>query len=504
MANEIKITIGADTKKADQAVKGFRKRLDAVSKKAKVAGVAFGAMGGAGVVAIKGFAEAALVQQRAMDTLATVMGNAGESFDDMEDHIMSTTAALQKKTNYGDEAQLRVLAQLVPMLGSTEDALAALPAIMDVAAVTGKDFESTVMTMGPVLAGLTNTVRGTSLQFDKSQGPMERVAAIIKDLGGAAEAQADPFTQMSNAMGDLKESIGMQLLPVIKPLVGAVQSFAERLQAANPRLIKIAALVLAGATAFGLIMGPILLLIGFLPAIAAGFAMVSVAMGPITLVVLGIAAAIAAIIVVWKSWDRITRAFSATLDFIKDAFNSKIGWLLPGGALIKAILFIKDSWRSVWEGIKSTFKSITDGIMNIATKFKDGFVDAFRGMKDIVMGIWDVLVSGVKGYINTLISGVNFIIRAVNRIKIPSFFGFGGMSMNIAEVRPMAKGGIVTRPTMALLGESGPEAVVPLGAGGTIAGGIVVNITGNHITGEMELDRLVRRAITSAGVRGAF
>ena len=136
--------------------------------------------------------------------------------------------------------------------------------------------------------------------------------------------------------------------------------------------------------------------------------------------------------------------------------------------------------------------------------FKESFAEAFRGMKTIVLGIWDVLVSGVKGYINTLISGVNFIIRAVNRIKIPSMFGFGGMSMNIAEVRPMAKGGIVTRPTMALLGESGPEAVVPLGAGGGIAGGSVVNITGNHITGEMELDRLVRRAITSAGVRGAF
>jgi hypothetical protein len=34
--------------------------------------------------------------------------------------------------------------------------------------------------------------------------------------------------------------------------------------------------------------------------------------------------------------------------------------------------------------------------------------------------------------------------------------------------------------------------------------GITVNITGNNITGEIELDRLVRRAITSAGVRGAI
>ena len=32
----------------------------------------------------------------------------------------------------------------------------------------------------------------------------------------------------------------------------------------------------------------------------------------------------------------------------------------------------------------------------------------------------------------------------------------------------LAKGGIVTKPTMALIGESGPEAVVPLGAGGAM------------------------------------
>ena len=32
---------------------------------------------------------------------------------------------------------------------------------------------------------------------------------------------------------------------------------------------------------------------------------------------------------------------------------------------------------------------------------------------------------------------------------------------------------------------------------------VVVNITGNQITGELDLDRIVRRAITSAGARGA-
>jgi hypothetical protein len=46
--------------------------------------------------------------------------------------------------------------------------------------------------------------------------------------------------------------------------------------------------------------------------------------------------------------------------------------------------------------------------------------------------------------------------------------------MNIPR---MASGGIVTSPTLALIGEAGPEAVVPLGNGGGM-GGITINISG--------------------------
>ena len=41
----------------------------------------------------------------------------------------------------------------------------------------------------------------------------------------------------------------------------------------------------------------------------------------------------------------------------------------------------------------------------------------------------------------------------------------------------MANGGIVTSPTLALIGEAGPEAVVPLGKGGGM-GDVTINISG--------------------------
>lgn len=45
----------------------------------------------------------------------------------------------------------------------------------------------------------------------------------------------------------------------------------------------------------------------------------------------------------------------------------------------------------------------------------------------------------------------------------------------------LANGGIVDSPTLALIGESGPEAVVPLGRGGGM-GNVTVNVNGGFST----------------------
>jgi len=69
-------------------------------------------------------------------------------------------------------------------------------------------------------------------------------------------------------------------------------------------------------------------------------------------------------------------------------------------------------------------------------------------------------------------------------------------SGRIPRDRPggMALGGIVRRPTMALLGEAGPEAVIPLSGGGGIGGGRV-NVTINNpvVTDESMLREMARQ-----------
>ena len=87
--------------------------------------------------------------------------------------------------------------------------------------------------------------------------------------------------------------------------------------------------------------------------------------------------------------------------------------------------------------------------------------------------------------------------KLYNPDKIPSWSAesnkfFPGTSMSDASKKPkMGIGGIVTRPTSAIIGEAGPEAVIPLNRSGL--GGITVinNIQGSVLT-QSELSLIIR------------
>jgi hypothetical protein len=68
-------------------------------------------------------------------------------------------------------------------------------------------------------------------------------------------------------------------------------------------------------------------------------------------------------------------------------------------------------------------------------------------------------------------------------------FNFGGIS-----IPGFANGGIVTGPTLAMVGEKGPEAIVPLSQMGAMGGGVTVNVTGGLAT-SAEIGQAVVNAI---------
>jgi phage-related protein len=72
-----------------------------------------------------------------------------------------------------------------------------------------------------------------------------------------------------------------------------------------------------------------------------------------------------------------------------------------------------------------------------------------------------------KGMINGIITGINALIKGLNKLKvdIPDWvpgIGGGKLGFNIPLIPKLAKGGIVDKATLAMVGEAGKEAVMPL------------------------------------------
>ena len=67
----------------------------------------------------------------------------------------------------------------------------------------------------------------------------------------------------------------------------------------------------------------------------------------------------------------------------------------------------------------------------------------------------------------------------------------------------LASGGIVTSPTMALIGEAGPEAVIPLSRGGGFGGGITITVNNaGSVIAEADLVSSIRNALLQAQNNG--
>jgi hypothetical protein len=119
----------------------------------------------------------------------------------------------------------------------------------------------------------------------------------------------------------------------------------------------------------------------------------------------------------------------------------------------------------------------------------------FEWFRDGINAIVNTVIGFFAGMVNAAIGAVNAIISAYNSIpllpdipKAPTMpvpqLGAARPASSPSRTRAiprMAEGGIVSSPTLALIGEAGPEAVVPLDRLNN-GGGITINVTGGLAT----------------------
>ena len=126
------------------------------------------------------------------------------------------------------------------------------------------------------------------------------------------------------------------------------------------------------------------------------------------------------------------------------------------------------------------------GLVTAYNKF-EWFRDGINLIVNTVIGFFAGMVNAAIGAVNAIISAYNSIPLLPDLPKAPTVPvpQLGKTTNKPAPGRMsiprLADGGIVSSPTLALIGEAGPEAVVPLDRMAT-GGGVTINVTGGLAT----------------------
>jgi ElaB/YqjD/DUF883 family membrane-anchored ribosome-binding protein len=127
------------------------------------------------------------------------------------------------------------------------------------------------------------------------------------------------------------------------------------------------------------------------------------------------------------------------------------------------------------------------GALVIAYKKFETFRSVVQTVVNGVAGYFEFMANAYIKMINLVIKGINLIKpgKDISPIGSVSFGRLGGDSGGAGGANPagldykaMADGGIVTRPIMGLIGEAGPEAVIPLDKMGGMGNNVTINVNG--------------------------
>lgn len=150
---------------------------------------------------------------------------------------------------------------------------------------------------------------------------------------------------------------------------------------------------------------------------------------------------------------------------------------------------ISQAWTSIVAAITGAVTAVKEAIMSGFAAIQQFLASTWQNIKNAAFSALESIVQKVRDVISTITA----IPRAISRVV-------GGVFSRARGLVGLQEGGIVTRPTRALIGEAGPEAVIPLrrlGAAGGLGGAnVTVNINGAVFSDDAEqLARTVGDAI---------
>jgi len=183
---------------------------------------------------------------------------------------------------------------------------------------------------------------------------------------------------------------------------------------------------------------------------------------------------------------RMEQIYNEAAPFVLEAFRRLSNFIKAFEAFVEYVKKeILPKLEDTFDIMQQIAKQITE---KLAPAVENTLVNAFKTLKESMPGTITVLNKVLK-VLEGIIAAATATLDALDRVtagKASSGLGAGlGRLLNplgvLGNIPGLAEGGIVTGPTLAMIGEAGPEAVVPLDRMST-GGGITINVTGGLAT----------------------
>jgi len=448
MGLSIPIVAEYDGKAVDKAIKQFGQLEGASAKTAfalkKAALPAAAAIGGIGI-ALFDATKSAMEDEAAQVQLALALQNVTGASDAQIASSEKFITQMSLASGVADDELRPALASLVRGTKDVETAQSALTLAQDIATGSNKSLAEVSDALAKAYGGNMKGLQALSPEIKamiKDGASLDDVMNVLGgSFGGASDAAAATaeggMKRLGIAVSETKESIGAALIPIV--------------EAALPVLIKFGSWAQENTKT-------LLIIIGVIGGVSAAVLLFNTVVGIATLV---------------------NTVFALSLTAAQLAM---VGFATLGIGLVIAALV---ALYFKFDIVRKVVDTVIDGIVT-GTKFA---FDVLSNYFTAVLGIYKSIFNGIAKLWNNTIGKLSF--------EFPTWVpGLGGRGFSVPNIPYLAEGGIVTGPTLAMIGENGPEAVIPLnGSNGGMGGGVTINITGG-ISSAVDIGRSVVDALT--------
>lgn len=283
--------------------------------------------------------------------------------------------------------------------------------------------------------------------------------------------------QVRETLGEIAVKIGDTLLPIISDILEKVQQWVDKftnMDEGTKKVIVVVLLLVAALSPLLIIVGKLITIIGTIIVI---FGLLGISIGAIVGPILAVVAVIGALIGIFiKLWNtnedfrnNVMNIWNSLSNFFTSYVLPAFKWFFEGWvglfqtkfakvvAIIKGLISVVTIVINAVIGVLSGYITYLEGV------FTGNWEKAWNGIKNIFFSIFGAIKDFFSGVIDWMSEKISSLVSTITSIP-EKIQGIKNSIGNIKiKVPGFASGGIVTSPTLAMIGEgSSAEAVVPL------------------------------------------